>query len=86
MKSKPIGVRFDQEKLELIKKDQNLSSPQKVVNWLMDNYANQKSVTETEKTPHQRYTVSGMVIIDHGEQKLKPEYNPFDNPRFNKKL
>ena len=37
-KSKPIGVRFDLEKLELIQKEQNLKSPQAVLNYLMDNY------------------------------------------------
>jgi len=37
-KSNPIGVRFDLEKLELIQKEQNLTSPQQVVNYLMDNY------------------------------------------------
>ena len=36
-KSKPIGVRFDLEKLELIKKEQNLASAQSVLNFLMDN-------------------------------------------------
>ena len=37
-KSKPIGVRFDLEKLELIKKEQNLTSAQSVLNYLMDFY------------------------------------------------
>ena len=37
-KSKPIGVRFDLEKLELIQKEQNLSSPQAVVNHFLDAY------------------------------------------------
>jgi hypothetical protein len=37
-KSKPIGVRFDLEKLELIQKEQNLNSAQAVLNYLMDNY------------------------------------------------
>lgn len=37
-KSKPIGVRFDLDKLEMIQKDQNLTSVQQVVNYLMDNY------------------------------------------------
>ena len=37
-KSKPIGVRFDLEKLELIQKEQNLKSPQAVLNYFMDNY------------------------------------------------
>ena len=37
-KSKPIGVRFDTDKLEMIQKEQNLTSVQSVVNYLMDNY------------------------------------------------
>jgi len=37
-KTKPIGVRFDLEKLELIQKEQNLKSPQSVLNYLIDNY------------------------------------------------
>lgn len=37
-KGKPIGVRFDIDKLERIKKEQGLDTPQRVVNWLMDGY------------------------------------------------
>jgi len=37
-KSKPIGVRFDLEILETIKKEQNLTSTQAVVNYFMDSY------------------------------------------------
>ena len=37
-KSKPIGVRFDLDKLEIIKKEQNLTSMQSVLNYLMDFY------------------------------------------------
>ena len=37
-KSKPIGVRFDLYKLDMIQKEQNLTSVQQVVNYLMDNY------------------------------------------------
>jgi galactokinase/mevalonate kinase-like predicted kinase len=37
-KSKPIGVRFDLYKLDMIQKEQNLTSAQAVVNYLMDNY------------------------------------------------
>lgn len=37
-KSKPIGVRFDLEKLDKIQKEQKLTSVQQVVNYLMDNY------------------------------------------------
>ena len=41
-KTNPIGVRFDEEILELIKKEQKLSSPQKVVNYLLENYGKSK--------------------------------------------
>lgn len=37
-KSKPIGVRFDLYKLDIIQKEQNLTSVQQVVNYFMDNY------------------------------------------------
>ena len=44
-KSKPIGVRFDLKKLEMIQKEQNLTSAQSVLNYLMDNYGK----TETKR-------------------------------------
>jgi hypothetical protein len=44
-KSKPIGVRFDLEKLEIIQKEQNLTSTQAVVNYFMDSYGK----TETKR-------------------------------------
>ena len=37
-KSKPIGVRFDIDKLEMIQKEQNLTSMQSVLDYLMDFY------------------------------------------------
>jgi len=37
-KSKPIGVRFDLYKLDMIQKEHNLTSVQQVLNYLMDNY------------------------------------------------
>lgn len=37
-KTNPIGVRFDENTLELIKKEQNLSSPQRVLNYLLSEY------------------------------------------------
>jgi len=45
-KSKPIGVRFDLYKLEMIQKEQNLTSVQQVVNYLMDNYSKSASNSE----------------------------------------
>jgi hypothetical protein len=41
-KSKPIGVRFDLDKLDIIQKEQNLTSVQQVVNYLMDNYGSKE--------------------------------------------
>ena len=37
-KSKPIGVRFDIDKLDMIQKEQNLTSVQQVVNYFLDGY------------------------------------------------
>jgi hypothetical protein len=50
-KSKPIGVRFDLDKLEMIQKEQNLTSMQSVLDYLMDFYfKNTKSdITELDK-------------------------------------
>jgi hypothetical protein len=45
-KSNPIGVRFDTYKLDMIQKEQNLTSIQQVVNYLMDNYGKIKPVEE----------------------------------------
>lgn len=44
-RTKPASIRFDPEKLELIKRKEKLSTPQKVVDYLMDAYWwNQKLV------------------------------------------
>jgi hypothetical protein len=37
-KGNPIGVRFDIDGLELVKKERKLDSPQKVLNWFFENY------------------------------------------------
>ena len=47
-KSKPIGVRFDLDKLEIIQKEQNLTSVQQVLNYLMDNYAKKPQEKQAE--------------------------------------
>jgi len=41
-KSKPIGVRFDIEIFNIIQKEQNLTSAQSVLNYLMDNYGSKE--------------------------------------------
>ena len=65
-KSKPIGVRFDLDKLDIIQKEQNLTSVQQVVNYLMDNYGKIKPVEEV------------LVIkpIEYPKKAPKPEIKP----------
>lgn len=57
-KSKPIGVRFDLEKLELIQKEQNLTSAQQVLNYLMANYGKirpMEEVFDTDKAVYKNF-------------------------------
>jgi len=61
-KSKPIGVRFDLERLELIQKEQNLTSAQSVLNYLMDNYGKM----ETKRSAPLKY----MPLYDTNSPKL----------------
>ena len=57
-KSKPIGVRFDLEKLEMIQKEQNLTSMQSVLDYLMDFYLahsqSDKIIAELDKIKTKR--------------------------------
>jgi hypothetical protein len=63
MKSKPIGVRFDLDKLDMIQKEQNLTSVQQVVNYLMDNYG--------EKEVKRGAPFKNMPPYDRNSPKLK---------------
>ena len=54
-KSKPIGVRFDLDKLEIIQKEQNLTSVQQVVNFLMDNYGEIRRMEDVFNTDNAVY-------------------------------
>lgn len=65
-KSNPIGVRFDLEKLDIIQKEQNLTSVQQVVNYLMDNYGKIKPVED----------VLAIKPIDYPKKSIKPEIKP----------
>jgi hypothetical protein len=66
MKSKPIGVRFDLDKLDMIQKEQNLTSVQQVVNYFMDNYGKIKPVEE----------VLAIKPIEYPKKAPKPEIKP----------
>jgi len=65
-KSKPIGVRFDLYKLDMIQKEQNLTSVQQVVNYLMDNYGKIKPVEE----------VLLIKQVEYPKKVQKPEIKP----------
>lgn len=65
-KSKPIGVRFDLDKLDIIQKEQNLTSVQQVVNYLMDNYGKIKPVEEvfgTNPTTYHHFTKEPVIAL-----------------------
>ena len=57
-KSKPIGVRFDLDKLDMIQKEQNLTSMQSVLDYLMDFYLahsqSDKIIAELDKIKTKR--------------------------------
>jgi hypothetical protein len=65
-KSKPIGVRFDLYKLDMIQKEQNLTSVQQVVNYFMDNYGKIKPVEE----------VLAIKPIEYPKKAPKPKIKP----------
>ena len=65
-KSKPIGVRFDLDKLDMIQKTHNLTSAQQVMNFLMDNYGKIKPVEEVLATKP----------IEYPKKAPKPEIKP----------
>lgn len=45
-KTNPIGVRFNIEKLELVKSENDIATPQKVVDFFLDGYEPKKEKTE----------------------------------------
>jgi hypothetical protein len=63
-KSKPIGVRFDEDILALIQKEQNLSSPQKVLNYLMENYFKSDSNLKEKQKVVNKVKVIKNIKID----------------------
>ena len=87
-KSKPIGVRFDLEKLEMIQKEQNLTSMQSVLDYLMDFYLahsqSDKIIAELDKIKTKRGApFKNMPPYDKNSQKSvvssKLEQIPVEN-------
>ena len=89
-KSKPIGVRFDLEKLELIQKEQNLTSMQSVLDYLMDfylaNIQSDKIIAELDKIKVKRGApFKNMPPYNTGGPKLEELSNFLPTPPENLK-
>jgi predicted GIY-YIG superfamily endonuclease len=63
-KTNPIGVRFDEDILALIQKEQNLSSHQKVLNYLMENYSKSDSNLKEKKIVVNKVKIIKNLKID----------------------
>lgn len=75
-KSNPIGVRFDLEKLDMIQKEQKLTSVQQVVNYLMDNYKSittQKKILEIIDTNGEPNILANLPIREVDNKKQMPK-------------
>lgn len=75
-KSNPIGVRFDLEKLDMIQKEQKLTSVQQVVNYLMDNYqsiSTQKKLLEIIDTNGEPNILANLSIREVDNKKQMPK-------------
>jgi hypothetical protein len=64
-KSKPIGVRFDLCKLDMIQKEQNLTSVQQVVNYLMDNYGEKEVKRGAPFKNMPPYDIDSSIMADY---------------------
>jgi hypothetical protein len=93
-KSKPIGVRFDLHKLDIIQKKQNLTSMQSVLDYLMDFYLahsqSDKIIAELDKIKTKRgapfknmppYDIRASNLADKVEIKEIPIENDKTPPR-----
>jgi hypothetical protein len=74
-KSKPIGVRFDLYKLEMIQKEQNLTSVQQVVNYLMDNYGSKEAKRGAPFKNMPPYDIDSSITADYPKVIAIPHEN-----------
>lgn len=87
-KTNPIGVRFNKTKLELVQQEQNLATPQKVIDYFLEGYGEESELekklqeifdkSNTEENKHnliQSLLECGMVITEtteNGQRVLAP--------------
>lgn len=72
MKSKPYGVRFEMELLDLMREKLNIKTPQKVLNYLSDKWI-LENIQEAKDAPILK--PKDVVIEDKPEIKVPPKVN-----------
>jgi hypothetical protein len=80
-KSKPIGVRFDLYKLDMIQKEQNLTSVQQVVNYLMDNYGSKEVKRGAPFKNMPPYDIDSSITADYPKVVVIPHENMKTPPK-----
>lgn len=82
-KSKPIGVRFDLDKLDIIQKEQNLTSVQQVLNYLMDNYGSKEVKRGAPFKNMPPFDVNGLNLKDKPKvvQSIEPKQEAKNEPK-----
>jgi hypothetical protein len=80
-KSKPIGVRFDLCKLDMIQKEQNLTSVQQVVNYLMDNYGSKEVKRGAPFKNMPPYDIDSSITADYPKVVAIPHENMKTPPK-----
>jgi hypothetical protein len=80
-KSKPIGVRFDLYKLDMIQKEQNLTSVQQVVNYLMDNYGEKEVKRGAPFKNMPPYDINSQITADYPRVVEIPHENKKTPPK-----
>ena len=80
-KSKPIGVRFDLDKLDMIQKEQNLTSVQQVVNYLMDNYGSKEVKRGAPFKNMPPYDIDSSITADYPKVVAIPHENMKTPPK-----
>lgn len=80
-KSKPIGVRFDLYKLDMIQKEQNLTSVQQVVNYLMDNYGPKEVKRGAPFKNMPPYDIDSSITADYPKVVAIPHENMKTPPK-----
>ena len=80
-KSNPIGVRFDIEIFKMIQKEQNLTSAQSVLNYLMDNYGEKQVKRGAPFKNMPPYDIDSSITADYPKVVAIPHENMKTPPK-----